>query len=143
MADRRVANTLDSVPDHHSPKEKQNTTMPQSLIITLQKKGNIQLCQNYRDNIGEWFRTTTGVHQGCLLSPTLFNILERITADALEDHEGTLSIGGRTIANLRFVDDIDGLGGQEQELVKLVNHLEKVSTAYGMQINAEKTHDDN
>ena len=60
-------------------------------------------------------------------------------ADALEDHEGTVSIGGRTITNLRFADDIDGLAGQEQELVKLVNHLEEASTAYGMQISAEKT----
>ena len=72
--------------------------------------------------------------------PTHFNIfLERIMADALEDHEGTVSIGGRTITNLRFADDIDGLAGQEQELVKLVNHLEEASTAYGMQISAEKT----
>ena len=60
-------------------------------------------------------------------------------ADALEDHEETVSIGGRTITNLRFADDIDGLAGQEQELVKLVNHLEEASTAYGMQISAEKT----
>ena len=60
-------------------------------------------------------------------------------ADALEDHEGTVSIGGRTITNLRFADHIDGLAGQEQELVKLVNHLEEASTAYGMQISAEKT----
>ena len=36
--------------------------------------------------------------------------------------------------------DIDGLAGQEQELVKLINHLEEASTAYGMQISAEKTH---
>ena len=60
-------------------------------------------------------------------------------ADALEDHEGTVSIGGRTITNLRFADDIDDLAGQEQVLVKLVNHLEEPSTAYGMQISAEKT----
>ena len=60
-------------------------------------------------------------------------------ADALEDHEGTVSIGGRTITNLRFADDNDGLAGQEQELAKLVNHLEEASTAYGMQISAEKT----
>ena len=57
--------------------------------------------------------------------------------DALEDHEGTVNIGGRTMTNLRFADDIDGLAGQEQELVKLVNHPEKASTAYGMQINDE------
>ena len=59
-------------------------------------------------------------------------------ADALEDLGGTVSIGGRTITNLRFADNIDGLAGQEQELVKLVNHLEEASTAYGMQIRVEK-----
>ena len=36
--------------------------------------------------------------------------------DALVDHEGTASIGGRTITNLRFADDIDGLAGEEEEL---------------------------
>ena len=59
--------------------------------------------------------------------------------DALEDDEGTVSIGGRTITNLRSADDIDGLAGQEQELVKLVNHREEASTVYGIQISAEKT----
>ena len=35
--------------------------------------------------------------------------------DALEDHEGTENIGGRTITNLRFADDTDGLAGEEEE----------------------------
>ena len=53
-------------------------------------------------------------------------------ADTFEDHEGTFSIGSRTITNLRFADNIDGVARQEQELVKLVNHFEEASTAYGM-----------
>ena len=36
--------------------------------------------------------------------------------DALEDPEGTVSIGGRTIINLRVADGIDGLAGEEEEL---------------------------
>ena len=59
--------------------------------------------------------------------------------DALEDHEGTVSIGGRTITNLRFADDIGCLAWEEEELVNLVERLDKASTAYGMQISAEKT----
>ena len=108
-----------------------------NLIKTIECLYNKATRAVYRDNnIGEWFRITTGVHQGCLLSPTFFNIfLERIMAGILEDHERTVSIEGRTITNLRFADDIDGLAGQEQELVKLVN----CCTAFGMQISAEKT----
>ena len=50
--------------------------------------------------------------------------------DALEDHAGTVSIEGRTIANLRFADDI---------VANLAERLDKASTAYGMEISTEKT----
>ena len=56
-----------------------------------------------------------------------------------ENHEDTVNIGGRTIANLLFADDIDGLAGEEEELAKLVERLEKASTAYGMENSVEKT----
>ena len=94
----------------------------------------------FNGSIGYWFRSTVGFRQGCLLSPTLFNIfLERIMTDALEDHESAVSTGGRTITNLRFADDIDGLAGEEEELANLVERLDNASTAYGMEISAEKT----
>ena len=59
--------------------------------------------------------------------------------DALEDHEGTVSIGGRAITNLRFADDINVLAGEEEELARLVERPDKASTAYGMEISAKKT----
>ena len=59
--------------------------------------------------------------------------------DALEDHEGTVTIGGTAITNFCFADDIDGIAGEEEELANLVEHLDKASTAYGMEISAEKT----
>ena len=91
-------------------------------------------------SIGEWFRTTVGVRQGCLLSPTLFNIfLERIMPDALEENDGKVSTGGRKVTNLRFADDIDALAEEEQELEALVENLDKTCTRYKMEVNAEKT----
>ena len=73
----------------------------------------------FNSSIGDWFRTKVGVRQGCLLPPTLFNIfLERIMTHALEDHEGTVRIGGRPITNLRFANDISGLAGEEEKLEK-------------------------
>ena len=52
--------------------------------------------------------------------------------DALEDHESTVSIGGRTITNLRFADDIDALAGEGEELAKSIKCFDKASTAYSM-----------
>ena len=54
------------------------------------------------------------------LTHPLKHISKKIMTDALEDQEGTVSIGGRKITNLRFADDIDGLAGEEEELAKLV-----------------------
>ena len=86
-------------------------------------------------SIGERIRTTVGVRQGCLLSPTFFNIfLERIMSD-----DGKVSIGGRNITNLRFADDIDALAEEEQELEALLESLDKTCTRYNIEISAEKT----
>ena len=91
-------------------------------------------------SIGQWFKTTVGLRQGCLLSPTLFNIfLDRIMSGALEEHDGKVSIGGRNITNLRFADDIDALAEEELELKALVESLDKTCTRYKMESSAEKT----
>ena len=58
---------------------------------------------------------------------------------ALENYNGTISIGGRQITNLRFADDIDGITGEEDELTKLVHNLDTAATKFGMEISAEKT----
>ena len=51
----------------------------------------------------------------------------------------TVRIRGRTITNLRFADDIDDLAGEEEELAKLVERLDKASIAYGREISTEKS----
>ena len=58
--------------------------------------------------------------------------------EAAEDRNSTVSIGGRTFAKFRFADDIDGLAGEEEEMAKLVDCLNKAPTAYGMEISPKK-----
>ena len=64
--------------------------------------------------------------------------------DALGDHEGTVSIGlgGRTITDLRFADDIDGLARQEEELAKLVEFWQSLhSLRHGDQCREDQADD--
>ena len=94
----------------------------------------------FNDSTGEWFRTTVGVRQRCLLSPTPFNIfLERITCEVLDDHEGSVSIGGRLIANFHFADDTVVNAEGEEEVAVLVNRLDTTTTRYKMEIGPDKT----
>ena len=68
----------------------------------------------HEGEVGQSFRTSVGVRQGCLLSPVLLNLcLEDIMQEALHNFNDTISINGREISNLRFADDID-FGSMEQ-----------------------------
>ena len=79
------------------------------------------------------------VRKGCFLSPTLFSIcIERIMSDALEEHDGKVSISSRNSINLQFADDIDVVAEEEQEQETLVESLNKTCTRYKMEINAEE-----
>ena len=85
------------------------------VIKNLNNKATSALIFN--SSIGDWFRTTVGVLQGGLLSPTLFNIfLERIMTNALEGHEGLSALEAEQSPIFRFADNIDGLAGEEEEL---------------------------
>ena len=54
-----------------------------------------------------WFQIGKGVHQGCILSPCLFNLYaEYIMKNAgLEEAQAGIKIAGRNINNLRYADD--------------------------------------
>jgi len=92
------------------------------------------------NNYSEWFESTVGVRQGCILSPTLFNLfLERIMQDALENFSGGIKCTGRVVNNLRFADDIDLIAEDAEELAEITRRLDETSHRYGMEISAEKS----
>ena len=94
----------------------------------------------FNGSTGEWFRTTVGVRQACLLSPALFNIfLERIICETLDDQEGSVSIRGRLITNFRFADDIVVNAEEEKAAGILVDCLDTTTTRYKMEISPDKT----
>ena len=55
----------------------------------------------------DWFQIGKGVHQGCMLSPCLFNLYaEYIMRNAvLDEAQARIKIAGRSINNLRYADD--------------------------------------
>ena len=92
------------------------------------------------NNVSNYFRTTVGVRQGCLLSPILFYLcLENIMRETFHNFKYTISIGGRIISNLRLGDDIDLMGGSNDELQELTDRLSNSAREYGMEISSEKS----
>ena len=54
----------------------------------------------------DWFRIGKGVHQGCILSPCLFNFYAEyiMRNTGLEEAQAGIKVAGRTIDNLRYAD---------------------------------------
>ena len=59
-------------------------------------------------------------------------------SDALEEHDGKVSLDDRAITNLKFADDINAVAEEEQELEALVESLYKTCASYKMEKSAEK-----
>ena len=69
----------------------------------------------------DWFQIGKGVHQGCILSPCLFNLYaEYIMGNAvLEEAQGGIKTVGRNINNLRYADETTLMAESEEELKTL------------------------
>ena len=70
----------------------------------------------------DWFQIGKGVHQGCILSPCLFNLYaEYIMRNAgLEEAQAGINTAGRNINNLRYADDTNLMAESEEELKSLL-----------------------
>ena len=77
----------------------------------------------------DWFQIGKGVHQGCILSPCLFNLYaEYIMINAgLDEAQAGIKIVGRNINNFKYGDDITLMAESEEELKSLLMKVKKVS----------------
>ena len=88
----------------------------------------------------DWFQTGKGVHQGCILSPCLFNInVEYIMRNVgLDEAQAGIKIAGRNIKNLRNVDDTTLMAEIEEELKSLLVKV-KENENVGLKLNIQKS----
>ena len=89
----------------------------------------------------DWFQIGKGVHQGCILSPCLFNIhAECMMRNAgLDEAQAGIKIDGRNISNLRYVDDTTLMAESEEELKSLLMKVKEESEKAALNLNIQKT----
>ena len=89
----------------------------------------------------DWFQIGKGVHQGCILSPCLFNLyaeyIMRITG--LDEAQAGIKIAVRNIYNLSYADDTTLMAESEEELKSLLMKVKKESEKVGLKLNIQKT----
>ena len=89
----------------------------------------------------DWFQIGKGVHQGCILSPCLFNLYaEYIMRNAgLKEAQAGIKIARRNINNLRYADDTILMAESEEELKSLLMKVKEESEKVGLKLNLQKT----
>ena len=85
-------------------------------------------------------QTGKGAHQGCILSPCLFNLYaEYIMRNAgLDEAQARIKIAGRNINNLRYADDTTLMAESEEELKSLLMKMKEESEKAGLKLNIQK-----
>ena len=89
----------------------------------------------------DWFQISKGVHQGCILSPCLFNVYaEYIMRNAgLDELQAEIKMARRNISNLRYTDDNIFMAESEEELKSLLMQVKEESEKVGLKLNIQKT----
>ena len=115
--------------------------IPDHLICLLR---NLHMGQETTVRTGhgttDWFQIGKGVHQGCILSPCLFNLYaEYIMRNArLDQSQAGIKIAGRNANNLRYANDTTLMSKSEEELKNLLRVKEQREKA-GLKLNIQKT----
>ena len=91
--------------------------------------------------ITDWFQTGEGVHQGCILSPCLFNLYaEYILRNAgVDETQAGVKIAGRNINSLRYADDTTLMAESKEKLKNFLMRVTEESEKADLKFNIQKT----
>ena len=86
----------------------------------------------------KWFKIRKGVHQGCILSPCLFNLHAEYNMlnAGLDEFQAGIKIAGRNITSLRYVGDTT-LMAETEELKSLLMKVKQESEKAGLKLNIQ------
>ena len=89
----------------------------------------------------DWFQIGKGVHQGCLLSPCLFNLYTEyiMRNDGLDEAQPGIKITRRNFNNLRYEDDTTLMAESKEELKSLLMKVKEESEKVGLKLSVQKT----
>ena len=89
----------------------------------------------------DWFQIGKGGHQGCILSPWLFNLYAEyiMRNSGLDEAQAGIKIARRNINNLRHADDTTLMAESEKELKSLLMKVKEESEKVGLKLNIQKT----
>ena len=81
----------------------------------------------------DWFQIGKGVHQGCILSPCLFNLYAKYTMinSGLDESQAGIKTVRRNTNNLRYADDTTLTTKSEKELKNLLPRVKEESEKAG------------
>ena len=89
----------------------------------------------------DWFQVRKGIHQGCILSPCLFNLYAEyiMRDDGLDEAQTGIKIAGRNINKLRYAEETTLMAESEEQLKSLLMRVKEESEKAGLKLNLEKT----
>lgn len=102
-------------------------------------------CVRVRGSLSEWFGIDSGVRQGCVMSPWLFNIYMDGVMKEVRPRVGSSGVrlikgvNEWTLSDLLYADDLVLVGENESELKLMIESFDKVCIRRGMRVNADKS----